>query len=87
MFENEYTLFFTYEEFDTLACKHFITIYSQAIISISFDKNEEIISVYIKGEIIDQEFLIDLMEAVDLPVTITDRYAGSSDTIRTLGLD
>ena len=87
MFENKYTLFFTYEEFDTLACKHFITIYRQAITCISFDKNEEIVSVDIKGEIIDQEFLIDLMEAVDLPVTITDRYAGSSDTIRMLGLD
>lgn len=87
MFENEYTLFFTYEEFDTLACKHFITIYRQAITYISFDKDEEIVSVYIKGEIIDQEFLIDLMEAVDLAITITNRYAGSSDTIRMLGLD
>ena len=87
MFENEYTLFFTYEEFDTLACKHFIAIYRQAIKCISFDKNEEIVSAYIKGEIIDQKFLINLMEAVDLPITITDRYAGSSDTIRTLGLD
>lgn len=87
MFENEYTLFFTYEEFDTLACKHFIAIYRQAITCISFDKDEEIVSVYIKGEIIDQEFLIDLMEAVDLAITITNRYAGSSDTIRMLGLD
>ena len=87
MFENEYTLFFTYEEFDTLACKHFITIYNQAITCISFDKNEEILSVGIKGEIIDQEFLIDLMEAVDLAITITNRYAGSSSTIRMLGLD
>ena len=87
MFENEYTLFFTYEEFDTLACKHFIAIYRQAITCVSFDKDEEIVSVYIKGEIIDQEFLIDLMEAVDLAITITNRYAGSSDTIRMLGLD
>ena len=87
MFENEYTLFFTYEEFDTLACKHFIAIYRQVITCISFDKDEEIVSVYIKGEIIDQEFLIDLMEAVDLAITITNRYAGSSDTIRMLGLD
>ena len=87
MFKNEYTLFFTYEEFDTLVCKHFIAIYRQAITCISFDKDEEIVSVYIKGEIIDQEFLIDLMEAVDLAITITNRYAGSSDTIRMLGLD
>ena len=87
MFENEYTLFFTYEEFDTLACKHFITIYRQEITCISFDKNEKIVSAYIKGGIIDQKFLINLMEAVDLPITITDRYAGSSDTIRLLGLD
>ena len=87
MFEDEYTLFFTYEEFDTLACKHFITIYSQAMTYTSFDKGEEIVSVYVKGEIIDQEFLIDLMEAVDLPITITDRYAGSTETIRSLGLD
>ena len=87
MFENEYTLFFTYEEFDTLTCKHFIAIYRQVITCISFDKDEEIVSVYIKGEIIDQEFLIDLMEAVDLAITITNRYAGSSDTIRMLGLD
>ena len=87
MFENEYTLFFTYEEFDTLACKHFIAIYNQAMTHISFDNDEETISMYIKGEIIDQEFLIDLMEAVDLPITITDRYAGSSSTIRMLGLD
>ena len=87
MFENEYTLFFTYEEFDTFVCKHFIAIYRQVITCISFDKDEEIVSVYIKGEIIDQEFLIDLMEAVDLAITITNRYAGSSDTIRMLGLD
>ena len=87
MFENEYTLFFTYEEFDTLACKHFIAIYRQAITCISFDKDEEIVSVYIKGEIIDQEFLIDLMEAVDSPLIVTDRYCGSTETIKSLGLD
>ena len=87
MFDNEYIIFFDFDDFDTFVCKHFIAIYRQAITCISFDKDEEIVSVYIKGEIIDQEFLIDLMEAVDLAITITNRYAGSSDTIRMLGLD
>lgn len=87
MFENEYVIFFDYDEYDTLACNNFMRLYDMAIIKVEFDKDEKTVSVIIGNEVIDQEFFIDLMEAVDSPITITDRYAGSSETIKSLGLD
>ena len=87
MFEGEYIIFFDYDEFDTLACNNFMRLYEIPIIKVEFDEDEKTVSVIIGNETIDQEFFIDLMEAVDSPITITDKYAGSSDTIRSLGLD
>ena len=87
MFDGEYIIFFDYNEFDTLACKHFMNFYTTDIIEVEFDEGEKTVSVIINNEVINQEFLIDLMEAVDSPLIITDRYVGSSDTIRSLGLD
>ena len=41
----------------------------------------------IDNEITNQEFFIDLMEVVDSPLIVTDRYCGSTETIKSLGLD
>ena len=87
MFEDEYIIFFDYEEFDTLACNNFMRLYDIAIIKVEYDEDEKIVSVIIGNEIINQEFFIDLMETVDSPLIVTDRYCGSSSTIRSLGLD
>ena len=87
MFENEYIIFFDYEEFDTLACNDFMRLYEVPIIKVEFDEDEKTVSVIIGNETIDQEFFIDLMEVVDSPLIITNRYCGSSSTIRSLGLD
>lgn len=87
MFENEYLIFFDYDEFDTLACNKFMRLYDIKIIKAEFDKDEKIVSLIIGNEVIDQEFFIDLMEAVDSPLIITDRYCGSTETIKSLGLD
>ena len=87
MFEDEYIIFFDYDEFDTLACNNFMRLYEIPIIKVEFDEDEKTVSVIIGNETIDQEFFIDLMEAVDSPLIVTDRYCGSSSTIRSLGLD
>ena len=87
MFENEYMIFFNYDEFDTLACNNFMRLYDMAIIKVEYDGNGKTVSVIIGNEIIDQEFFIDLMEAVDSPLIVTDRYCGSTETIKSLGLD
>ena len=41
MFENEYIIFFDYEEFDTLACNNFMRLYDIAIIKVEYDEDEE----------------------------------------------
>ena len=87
MFENEYIIFFDYEEFDTLACNNFMRLYDIAIIKVEYDEDEKTVSVIIGNEIINQEFFIDLMETVDSPLIVTDRYCGSTETIKSLGLD
>ena len=87
MFENEYIIFFDYEEFDTLACNNFMRLYEIPIIKVEYDGDGKTVSVIIGNETIDQEFFIDLMEVVGSPLILTDRYCGSSSTIRSLGLD
>lgn len=87
MFEDEYIIFFDYNEFDTLACRHFMNLYNIEIIEVEFNEGEKTVSVTISNEAINQEFFIDLIEAVDSPLIVTDRYCGSSSTIRSLGLD
>ena len=87
MFENEYIIFFDYDEFDTLACNNFMRLYDIAIIKVEYDEDEKTVSVIIGNEIINQEFFIDLMEVVGSPLIVTDRYCGSSSTIKSLGLD
>ena len=87
MFENEYIIFFDYEEFDTLACNNFMRLYEIPIIKVEFDEDEKTVSVIIGNEIINQEFFIDLMEVVGSPLILTDRYCGSSSKIKSLGLD
>ena len=87
MFENEYIIFFNYDEFDTLACNNFMNLYDMAIIKVEYDGNGKTVSVIIGNEIINQEFFIDLMEVVGSPLILTDRYCGSSSTIKSLGLD
>ena len=87
MFEDKYIIFFDYDEFDTLACNNFMSLYDMAIIKVEFDEDEKTVSVIIGNEVIDQEFFIDLMEAVDSPLIATDRYCGSTETIKSLGLD
>ena len=87
MFEDEYIIFFDYNEFDTLACNNFMRLYDIAIIKVEYDEDEKTVSVIIGNETIDQEFFIDLMEAVDSPLIVTDRYCGSTETIKSLGLD
>ena len=87
MFDNEYIIFFDYDEFGTLAYNNFMRLYDIAIIKVEYDEDEKTVSVIIDNEIINQEFFIDLMEAVDSPLIVTDRYSGSTETIKSLGLD
>ena len=87
MFEDEYIIFFDYDEFDTLACNNFMRLYDMAIIKVEYDGDGKTVSVIIGNEIINQEFFIDLIEVVDSPLILTDRYCGSSSTISSLGLD
>ena len=87
MFEDEYIIFFFFVQFDTLACNNSICLYEISIIKVEFDKAVKSVSVIIGNEVIDQEFFIDLMEAVDSPLIVTDRYCGSTETIKSLGLD
>ena len=87
MFDNEYIIFFDYNELGTLAYNNFMRLYDMAIIKVEYDEDEKTVSVIIGNEIINQEFFIDLMEAVDSPLIVTDRYCGSTETIKSLGLD
>ena len=87
MFENEYIIFFDYDEFDTLDCNNFMRLYEIPIIKVEYDEDEKTVSVIIGNEIINQEFFIDLMEVVDSPLIVTDKYCGSTETIKSLGLD
>ena len=87
MFEDEYIIFFYFYEFDRFACINFMRLYDIAIIKVEYDEDERTVSVIIGNEIINQEFIIDLMEAVDSPLIVTDRYCGSTETIKSLGLD
>ena len=87
MFEDEYIIFFNYDEFDTLACNNFMSLYDMAIIKVEYDGYGKTVSVIIGNEIINQEFFIDLMKVVGSPLILTDRYCGSSSTIKSLGLD
>ena len=87
MFEGEYIIFFDYDEFDTLACNNFMSLYDMAIIKVEYDEDEKTASVIIGNETIEQEFFIDLMEAVDSPLIVTDRYCGSREIVKSLVLD
>ena len=87
MFKDEYIIFFNYDEFDTLACNNFMRLYDMAIIKVEYDGYGKTVSVIIGNEIINQEFFIDLMEVVGSPLIVTDRYCGSTETIKSLGLD
>ena len=61
MFEDEYIIFFDYNEFDTLACNNFMRLYEIPIIKVEYDEDEKTVSVIIGNETIDQEFFINLM--------------------------
>ena len=87
MFENEYIIFFDYEEFATFARNNFMRLYDIPPIQVEHPQDEKTVSEIIGNETIDQEFFIDLMEAVDSPLIVTDRYCGSTETIKSLGLD
>ena len=41
MFEDEYIIFFDYNEFDTLACNNFMRLYEIPIIKVEFDEDEK----------------------------------------------
>lgn len=85
MFDNIVTVFLDYKEWKTVGIQNFIDEYKP--ITINYDDREEIVSLYVKGENVDGKYLIDLVEALDSPITLCDRFIGSADTIRLLGLD
>ena len=82
-FEDEVILFLDSEEFKTGELQDFIER-NDLILGV-FD--EGVTSVYRKGEDITIPFILELEDVLDSGITLCSRYLGSSDTIKSLGLD
>lgn len=82
-FEDEVILFLAREEFKTGELQDFIE--RNDLIIGNF--NEGVTSIYIKGEDITIPFIIELEDVLDSRITMCSRFLGSSDTIKSLGLD
>lgn len=82
-FELDTILFLDFKELEFV--KQFMDNYDLAIGST--DTEECIYSVYIDPVKITIEFILELEDALDSRITLCNRYLGSSDTIRSIGLD
>lgn len=96
-FEDLVILFLSFEEatksYDgctltfTDSMSDFIEEYNLRHSSRSLDFGERIISIYVKGKDITVDFILELEDVLDSPITLTNRYIGSSETMHSLGLD
>lgn len=82
-FEDVVTLFLDRDEFKSGKLQEFIER-TDLIIG---NFNEGVASIYMKGEDITISFILELEDILDNTITICSRFLGSSDTIKSLGLD
>lgn len=82
-FEDEVILFLDIKEFEL---EEFQDFKERNNLTIGSFNNEDVTSIYIKGEDITISFILELEDILDSRITIGSRFFGSSDTIKSLGL-
>lgn len=86
-FENEIILFLDDKEYENDQMVDFLSLHKDMVINGRKDKSEGVVSVDLRGRLVTIEHILELEDILDASIVITSGFLGSSDTIRSLGLD
>lgn len=86
-FENEIILFLDDKEYESYQMFDWLQSNKNMVINERKDKSEGGVSVNLKGGLVTIEHVLELEDILDASIVVTSRFLGSSDTIRSLGLD
>lgn len=86
-FENEIILFLDDKEYENDQMVDFLSLNRHMVINTRKDKSEGGVSVDLRGNLVTISHILELEDILDASIVVTGRFLGSSDTIRSLGLD